>query len=98
MKYRYHPAEAGSRAIGMTCLKPEQRRQTANIVRKGLSKKMRIDLQVQQTNGIEFCKRVKHCGRKSFRDLPRRTKKVKITRKIEDAIFAFRTEVGEQRG
>lgn len=42
----------------------------------------------------KWCKRAKHRGRESFRDLPRRPKKGKITRKIEDSIVAIRTAFG----
>jgi hypothetical protein len=39
----------------------------------------------------KWCKRAKHRGRESFRDLPRKPKKGKITRKVENAIVAIRS-------
>lgn len=42
----------------------------------------------------KWCKRAHHRGGESFRDLPRKPKKGKITRKVEDAIVAIRTTFG----
>jgi transposase InsO family protein len=79
----------------MTRLKPEQRRQMVNMVRKGLSKKLVTEIfGVSRVTVWTWCKRANHRGRESFRDRPRRPKKGKITRKVEATIVALRTAFG----
>ncbi|MEM3514173.1 MAG: DDE-type integrase/transposase/recombinase [Candidatus Hadarchaeum sp.] len=79
----------------MSRLKPNERRQMANMVRKGLSKKIVAEIfGVSRQTVWKWCKRAKHRGRESFRDLPRRPKKGKITAKVEGTIVAIRTTFG----
>ena len=79
----------------MTRLKPEQRRQMANMVRKGLSKKVVAEIfGVSRVTVWTWCKRAKHRGRESFRDRPRRPKKGKVTRKVESSIVELRLGFG----
>jgi transposase len=67
---------------------PEQRRQMANMVRKGLSKKLVSEIfGVSRRTVWKWCKRANHPGRDSFNDLPRRPKKGKITEKVEINIY-----------
>jgi len=74
---------------------PEQRRQMVDMVRKGLSKKVVAEIfGVSRQTVWKWCKRAKHRGRESFRDLPRRPKKGKITRKVEATIVALRATFG----
>jgi len=72
-------------------LTPEQRGRVVNTVRKGMSKKVAAEIfGVSKVTVWKWCKRAKHRGRESFRDLPRRPKRRKITQKIEDSIVALR--------
>ncbi len=67
----------------------------ANMVRMGLSKKVVAKIfGVSRQTVWKWCKRAKHRGRESFRDLPRRPKKRKITQKVESSIVALRTTFG----
>jgi len=92
---RNHPAEAGSEVIKMTRLKPEQRRQMANMIRAGVKKKVVAKIfGVSRQTVREWCKRANHRGRESFRDLPRKPKKGKITGRVEATIVAIRAEFG----
>lgn len=79
----------------MTRLKPEQRRQMANMVRKGLSKKVVAEIfGVSRVTVWTWCKRAKHRGRESFRDRPRRPKRGKVTGKVESSIVELRLGFG----
>ena len=79
----------------MPRLKPNERRQMANMVRKGLSKKLVAEIfGVSGSTVRKWCKRAKHRGRESFRDLPRKPRKGKITAKIEATIVALRATFG----
>jgi len=74
---------------------PEQRRQMAIMVRKGLSKKVVAEIFGVSTVTVwKWCRRAKHRGRESFRDLPRRPKKGKITKKVELSIVELRAKFG----
>ena len=74
---------------------PEQRRRMTNMVRKGVKKKVAAEIfGVSRQTVWEWCKRAKHPGRESFRDLPRRSKKGKITQKVESSIVALRNAFG----
>jgi len=76
-------------------LTPEQRRQMVNAVRHGTSKGVAAEVfGVSRGTVWEWCRRAKHPGGESFRDLPRRPKKGKITQKVEDSIVALRTTFG----
>jgi transposase InsO family protein len=73
-------------------LTPEQRRQMVKMVRKGTKIKDVAELfGVSRQTVWRWCKRAKHRGRESFRDLPRKPKRRKITQRVEDAIVALRT-------
>jgi transposase InsO family protein len=62
-----------------------------SIVRAGVKIKVVAKLfGVSRQTVWKWCKRAKHRGSESFRDLPRRPKKGKITRKVEAAIVAVR--------
>ncbi|KXA99928.1 hypothetical protein AKJ41_04650 [candidate division MSBL1 archaeon SCGC-AAA259O05] len=79
----------------MPRLKPSERRQMVKLVRKGLGKKLVAELfGVSRQTVWKWCKRAHHRGRESFKDLPRRPRKRKITREVEDAIIALRTTFG----
>lgn len=79
----------------MPRLKPNERRQMVDMVRKGLSKKLVAEIfGVSRQTVWKWCKRAKHRGRESFRDLPRRPKKGKITKKVELSIVELRTKLG----
>jgi len=79
----------------MTRLTPEQRRQMAKVIRQGMAKKDAAEaFGVSRTTVWKWCKRAKHRGRESFRDLPRKPKKGKITKKVEATIVAIRTAFG----
>ena len=66
-----------------------------DMVRKGLSKKVVADIfGVSRVMVWTWCKRAKHRGHESFRDLPRRPKKGKITRKVEATIVALKATFG----
>jgi transposase InsO family protein len=63
-----------------------------NAVRNGMNKMAAAKaFGVSRQTVWKWCKRAKHRGRESFKDLPRRQKKRKITQKIEDSIVALRT-------
>lgn len=63
-----------------------------NAVRNGMSKTAAAKtFGVSRQTVWKWCKRADHRGRESFRDLPRRPKKGKITQKIENSIVAIRT-------
>lgn len=65
------------------------------MVRKGLSKKVVAEIFGASENTVgAWCKRAKHRGRESFRDLPRKPKKGKITRKVELSIVELRLAFG----
>lgn len=49
---------------------------------------------VSEETARKWCKRAKHRGRESFRDLPRRPKKGKITKRVKDSIVALRVAFG----
>ena len=67
----------------------------ANMVRKELSKKLVAEIfGVSSLTVRKWCKRAKHRGRESFRDLPRKPKKGKITAKVEATIVAIRAAFG----
>ncbi|MFN4132766.1 MAG: DDE-type integrase/transposase/recombinase [Candidatus Hadarchaeales archaeon] len=75
----------------MPRLKPEQRRQVVQMVRAGVKKKIVAKaFGVSRQTVWKWCKRAKRRGRGSFRDLPRKPKKGKITQKVENAIVALR--------
>jgi len=66
-----------------------------NMVRMGLSKKVVAEIfGVSRQTVWKWCKRAKHRGRESFRDLPRRPKKSKITKKVELSVVEIRTKLG----
>jgi transposase len=61
------------------------------MVRKGIKKKdAAAAFGVSRQTTWKWCKRANHRGSESFRDLPKKPKKKKITRKVEDAIVAIR--------
>ena len=63
-----------------------------NAVRNGMNKKaVAKAFGVSRQTVWEWCKRAMHRGRESFKDLPRRPKRGKITQKIEASIVAIRT-------
>ncbi|KXA96319.1 hypothetical protein AKJ38_03490 [candidate division MSBL1 archaeon SCGC-AAA259I14] len=79
----------------MPRLKPNERRQMVKLVRAGMGKKLAAEVfGVSRQTVWKWCKRAHHRGRESFKDLPRRSKKRKITQKVEDAIVALRTTFG----
>ena len=66
-----------------------------NMIRKGLSKKVVAEIfRVSRVTVWTWCKRAKHRGWESFKDLPRRPKRGKITRKIELSIVELRLRFG----
>jgi len=79
----------------MTRLQPPQRRQMVKMVRAGVKKKVAAEVfGVSRQTVWKWCKRAKHRGRESFRDLPRRQKQGKITRKVELSIVELRLRFG----
>ena len=65
------------------------------VTRQGMAKKDAVEaFGVSRTTVWKWCKRAKHRGRESFRDLPRKPKKGKITKKVEASIVALRTTFG----
>jgi len=67
----------------------------AKMVRAGVKKKVVARIfEVSRTTLWTWCKRAKHRGRESFRDLPRRPKKGKITKKVELSIVELRLGFG----
>ena len=66
-----------------------------NVIRQGMAKKDAARaFGVSRTTVWRWCQRAKHRGRESFRDLPRKPKKGKITKKVEATIVAIRTAFG----
>lgn len=67
----------------------------ANMVGKGLSKKLVSEIfGVSRQTVWKWCKRANHPGRESFKDLPRRPKKGKITEKVELSIAELKLRFG----
>lgn len=65
------------------------------VIRQGMAKKDAAEaFGVSRVTAWKWCKRAKHRGRESFRDLPRKPKKGKITRRVEASVVALRTTFG----
>ncbi|MEM3519856.1 MAG: DDE-type integrase/transposase/recombinase [Candidatus Hadarchaeales archaeon] len=74
---------------------PEQRRQMVKMVRAGVKKKLAAKtFGVSRQTVWKWCKRAHHRGNESFRDLPRKPKKSKITDKVEFSIVELKTKFG----
>ncbi|MGC8816798.1 MAG: DDE-type integrase/transposase/recombinase [Candidatus Hadarchaeum sp.] len=79
----------------MPRLNTDQRRQMVKVIRQGMAKKDAAEaFGVGRQTAWKWCKRAKHRGRESFRDLPRKPRKGKITKKVEASIVALRTTFG----
>jgi len=65
------------------------------VVRQGMAKNDAAKaFGVSRQTVWRWCERARHRGRESFRDLPRKPKKGKITKKVEATIVAIRTAFG----